>query len=250
MPARAPADRSVCWGAGLTGFALAGFFDGVLLHQILQWHHLLSGVDGPGLADLRTQVLADGLFHAAMYAIGAGGLALLWRGRRAPADGRAIAGWGLTGFAAWHIADAVLAHWIFGLHRIRMDSAAPLLWDIGWLIPFGIAPLIAGVLLLRGPLQRGGRTPARALTIAICAAAGASLWPQEGPVVALFPRGDAHRAFAAIAAADARVVWADASQGVWVIAAPKGGAALYAHGAQFVSGTVLPAGCSAALRAE
>lgn len=29
------------WGAAL-GFALGGFFDGILLHQILQWHHLLS----------------------------------------------------------------------------------------------------------------------------------------------------------------------------------------------------------------
>lgn len=35
------ANRWVLWAAVL-GFALSGFFDGVLLHQILQWHHLLS----------------------------------------------------------------------------------------------------------------------------------------------------------------------------------------------------------------
>ena len=46
------------------GFALGGFFDGVLLHQILQWHHLLSLV--PGMDDLRLQILWDGYFHAAM----------------------------------------------------------------------------------------------------------------------------------------------------------------------------------------
>ncbi|WP_223252480.1 DUF2243 domain-containing protein [Paracoccus mutanolyticus] len=34
---------------------LRRFFDGILLHQILQWHHLLSLV--PGMADLRLQVL-------------------------------------------------------------------------------------------------------------------------------------------------------------------------------------------------
>src|SRR5690606_18965301 len=33
------------WGTVL-GFALGGFFDGILLHQILQWHHLLSLVPG------------------------------------------------------------------------------------------------------------------------------------------------------------------------------------------------------------
>jgi uncharacterized membrane protein len=30
----------------LLGFALGGFFDGILLHQILQWHHLLSSRSG------------------------------------------------------------------------------------------------------------------------------------------------------------------------------------------------------------
>ena len=28
----------------LLGFAMGGFFDGILLHQILQWHHLLSAI--------------------------------------------------------------------------------------------------------------------------------------------------------------------------------------------------------------
>ena len=59
------------WGAVL-GFALGGFFDGILLHQILQWHHLLSLV--PGLEDIRLQILWDGYFHALMYALAALGL--------------------------------------------------------------------------------------------------------------------------------------------------------------------------------
>jgi uncharacterized membrane protein len=29
----------------LHGLGLGGFIDGILLHQILQWHHMLSGVD-------------------------------------------------------------------------------------------------------------------------------------------------------------------------------------------------------------
>ncbi len=62
---------STWWGI-LLGVALGGFFDGILLHQILQWHHLLSLVAGMG--DLRTQVLWDGYFHALMYAVAALGL--------------------------------------------------------------------------------------------------------------------------------------------------------------------------------
>src|SRR5690606_10212012 len=55
--------------AGLLGFALGGFFDGILLHQVLQWHHLLATVQGALFQDLRVQILADGLFHALMYVI-------------------------------------------------------------------------------------------------------------------------------------------------------------------------------------
>jgi uncharacterized membrane protein len=51
-----------------------------LLHQVLQWHHLLSLVQGDLYRDIRVQILADGLFHAAAYLLAAGGLVLLWPG--------------------------------------------------------------------------------------------------------------------------------------------------------------------------
>ena len=65
------------------GFALGGFFDGILLHQILQWHHLLSGLESRGrpFADLRFQILADGYFHILMYVVAAIALWLMWRAR-------------------------------------------------------------------------------------------------------------------------------------------------------------------------
>lgn len=71
-------NRWIRW-ATVLGFALGGFFDGILLHQILQWHHLLSLV--PEVSSLRFQVLWDGYFHALMYVIAAAGLWGLWRAR-------------------------------------------------------------------------------------------------------------------------------------------------------------------------
>jgi uncharacterized membrane protein len=56
----------------LLGVAFGGFFDGILLHQILQWHHLLSLI--PAVTDLRTQVLWDGYFHLLMYVLAMMGL--------------------------------------------------------------------------------------------------------------------------------------------------------------------------------
>jgi Predicted membrane protein len=36
---------TLIWARYALGFGLGGFFDGILLHQILQWHHLLSGIE-------------------------------------------------------------------------------------------------------------------------------------------------------------------------------------------------------------
>ncbi|MCY7316341.1 MAG: DUF2243 domain-containing protein, partial [Rubrivivax sp.] len=65
----------------LPGLGLGGFFDGIVLHQILQWHHMLSsgGLPPDSLANLRRLVFLDGLFHAATYAFTLTGLLLLWR---------------------------------------------------------------------------------------------------------------------------------------------------------------------------
>lgn len=61
------------------GFAASGFFDGILLHQILQWHHLLSSLQIGILGSLRGQVVFDGAFHAVMYVVGLAGLYMLYR---------------------------------------------------------------------------------------------------------------------------------------------------------------------------
>lgn len=45
------------------GIGLGGFFDGIVMHQILQWHHLLSKHHPPTtLQNLQINTLADGFF--------------------------------------------------------------------------------------------------------------------------------------------------------------------------------------------
>ena len=55
-----PRTRRLAWAGGTLGFALGGFFDGILLHQLLQWHHLFSLVPGEAWRDIRNQILMDG----------------------------------------------------------------------------------------------------------------------------------------------------------------------------------------------
>ena len=47
------------------GIGLGGFVDGIVAHQILGWHHMLSARTG----DMRTNEVADGLFHAGAWVI-------------------------------------------------------------------------------------------------------------------------------------------------------------------------------------
>lgn len=245
------------WAGYLLGFSLAGFFDGILLHQILQWHHLLSGVEGSAFRDLRVQILADGAFHLLMYVVAAGGLYLLWRSRREFAQrgaDRALFAAALIGFGVWHIIDAALFHWALGLHRIRMDAENLLLWDILWLVPFGIVPLVAGLWLRRA--RGGGATPRTARSRATAAVLALAV-VVTGPLAALPPRDidtvmvlfkpgtTAAEAFAAIVAMDGRVVWHDNSGGVWAayFDDPAQARRLYRHGALLVSNSFLAAGC-------
>ncbi|WP_308918018.1 DUF2243 domain-containing protein [Jannaschia sp. LMIT008] len=231
--------------AFLLGFAASGFFDGVLLHQILQWHHLLGAIEG----DVAFQVAADGWFHAAMYAIAAVGAWFLWRARRALGArdaGRTVAAWGLIGFGAWHGLDAVLAHWVLGLHRIRMDAALPLAWDLGWLAVFGLLPLGAGLALRRGGTGSGGRTAALGLVLGTVALGGWAMRPAPGPTftaIAFAPWVTTAEAATRTMRVSERLV--DMRGGVFVVAGLAPGAAfdLYRDGAIYVGTGPMPAGC-------
>ena len=75
----------------LYGIGFGGFVDGIVLHQILQWHHMVSAVDGrdPGtLAGLEANTVADGFFHLGTWLAAVAGMVtalVAWRqGRIAP----------------------------------------------------------------------------------------------------------------------------------------------------------------------
>jgi uncharacterized membrane protein len=68
----------------LFGLSLGGFFDGIVLHQVLQWHHMLTSAGYPAdsVSKLEINTLADGLFHASICLFVLLGLVVLWRTAR------------------------------------------------------------------------------------------------------------------------------------------------------------------------
>jgi uncharacterized membrane protein len=244
-----PRSPWITWSVVL-GFALGGFFDGILLHQILQWHHLLSLV--PGMDDLRLLVLWDGYFHLLMYAIALAALWGLWRAYRrlARAPGpTALAAAVLLGFGVWNVIDSVLSHWVLEIHHIRLDAANPLAWDVAWLAVFGMGPIVGWALLRRSGTSDPGN-PATALLLLALLTGGAGAWAARQPpnqpytTVVFAPGTTPAQVFGALDALDARLVWTDRPMGVVVVAVPAAKRwAFYRHGALLVGGTGVAAGC-------
>jgi uncharacterized membrane protein len=138
----------------LLGLGLGGFFDGIVLHQVLQWHHMLSSrVPSHDIAGLELNTLWDGIFHSATYVFVLAGLAILWRAahrRHLYWSNRLLAGSLLTGFGAFNLVEGVIDHHLLGLHHVN-ETAPPerwIYWDVGFLL-WGAAMLIGGIVLLR-----------------------------------------------------------------------------------------------------
>lgn len=152
--AAAAEDRHFPVSAGiLLGLGLGGFFDGIVLHQILQWHHMVTSAGYPAdsLANLELNVMLDGFFHASTYAFTAVGLFLLWRTARKPHfhwSPRLLFATILMGFGVFNLVEGIIDHHILGLHHV--NEAVPrdqwIYWDIGFLI-WGAAMLVGGWML-------------------------------------------------------------------------------------------------------
>jgi uncharacterized membrane protein len=88
----------------LLGIGLGGFVDGIAMHQILQWHHMVSDeVTFETLAGLEDNTLADGLFHAATWAVTLAGTLVsvrAWRAGELAPPWRAHLGALLAGWAS------------------------------------------------------------------------------------------------------------------------------------------------------
>lgn len=139
-------------GAGLMlGIGLGGFADGIALHQILQWHNMLSSRVPPAtLVTMKYNMIWDGLFHAATWAMTVAGVALLFRaGRRAAAwSGRVLLGAMLGGWGLFNLVEGLIDHELLGIHHVH-PGANQLAWDLGFLAS-GLALMAIGAALARG----------------------------------------------------------------------------------------------------
>ena len=145
----------------ILGTGLGGFVDGILLHQILQWHHLLTSTDSDNIgvtyypADtvhgLQMNTVWDGVFHTLTWLSVLIGLGLLYsrvtHSRGQLWSSRVLWGWILVGWGGFNLVEGLLNHHLLGIHHVR-GGPNQLWWDVGFLL-LGAVLVTGGWLLQR-----------------------------------------------------------------------------------------------------
>jgi uncharacterized membrane protein len=148
------------WAGVLLGLGVGGFFDGIVFHQLLQWHHLLSSVAAypvTTVAGLKVNTFWDGVFHAGTYLVTLVGLALLWQASRQPHcqwPTRLLLGLVLLGWGAFNLVEGLIDHELLGLHHVNetVPRSQWIWWDLGFL-GWGALMLLAGWALARSGVR-------------------------------------------------------------------------------------------------
>ncbi|MER6036656.1 MULTISPECIES: DUF2243 domain-containing protein [unclassified Streptomyces] len=164
-PPRTAEPSSLRLPGTVLGVGLGGFVDGILLHQLLQWHHMLTSTnhdrigvkyyDPHTVSGLRMNTVWDGVFHAVCWVAVLLGLALLYsrvtHNRRAVWTSRVLWGWILFGWGLFNLVEGLLDHQILGIHHVH-GGPHQAWWDAGFLV-------LGAVLMLAGHLIQRGGTP-------------------------------------------------------------------------------------------
>lgn len=155
--------RPLIFAGILLGASHAGFFDGIVLHQLLQWHHMFSNVDASAtIAGMDLNTFGDGLLHLWNWTLNITGLIILWQAlKQSDANRSGAVFWGalMLGFGLFNVTEGIIDHHLLQIHHVRSGPYQSL-YDIGFLL---INTLIAGLgwMRVRPNSVPAGESPAR-----------------------------------------------------------------------------------------
>lgn len=129
----------------ILGLGLLGAIDGIVFHQLLQWHHMVLS------PNLELEIFTDGLFTALFSAL------LIWGGMKIFRDARKKelgSSWKIffggifIGGGTFNIVEGIINHHILQVHRVRPMAENPLLYDIVFLA-IGLLLVMIGYIIKR-----------------------------------------------------------------------------------------------------
>lgn len=137
------------------GMGLGGFVDGILLHQILQWHHMLSNIRPlTTVPNIDLNMLWDGLFHTLDWLLTVVGVTLLWSasGREnVSLSTQTFLGSILMGAGLFNLVEGLINHEILGIHHVK-PGPNQLAWDLGFLVFGAFLALIGWIMVKKSRL--------------------------------------------------------------------------------------------------
>ncbi len=144
-------DKPLIKAGTFLGVGLGGFFDGILFHQILQLHEMLTGrIPKDSVAHIQINMFWDGVFHAFTWMMTVWGVVLLWRAVKCSASswsartflGSLLLGWGLFNFI-----EGLIDHHLLHLHHV-VETLGVSVFDYLFLAS-GLVFILSGWLLIR-----------------------------------------------------------------------------------------------------
>lgn len=111
------------------GIGLGGFADGIILHQVLQWHEMLSNkIPATDYVGKSVNMFWDGVFHFFCLLVVFVGVVLFWKLLKRNdinrsgwlLSGGLLAGWGL-----FNIVEGVIDHHLLKLHNVFEYAEQP-----------------------------------------------------------------------------------------------------------------------------
>jgi uncharacterized membrane protein len=120
----------------LLGIGMGGFVDGIVFHQLLQVHSMLSAqVTRSTVAGLEINMFWDGLFHVLTWTMTALGLALLWKAvqsRDVPLSTKTLVGSMALGWGLFNLVEGIIDHHLLHIHHVT-ETDNHLIWDVAFL---------------------------------------------------------------------------------------------------------------------
>jgi uncharacterized membrane protein len=119
------------------GIGIGGFIDGTVLHQILQWHEMLSNKLPPlTLINKSVNMFWDGIFHLFCLIVTLVGIILLFKilfRKDVIVTTKTFAGGLLLGWGIFNVIEGIIDHQILKLHNVREVAADNDIWNYGFL---------------------------------------------------------------------------------------------------------------------
>jgi len=133
------------------GVGLGGFLDGILFHQILQVHNMLTArLPKDSIRNIEINMFWDGIFHAFTWIMTAIGLALLWRAhsvRNIRWSSRVFIGALFLGWGLFNLIEGIMDHHILHLHHV-VEQRGQSIFDVLFLLS-GIVFIVGGWMAIR-----------------------------------------------------------------------------------------------------